>query len=110
MERQNKKKNVSKRNEKLSQYDGNYHRIFSANRAMINVGPRKTRLVFFDDSPKKKLGDSKGRQYPIEIQLKKSIWLDCIDEWSLKTVLFLMGNKRKDSKEIPKNPPEIMFR
>jgi len=33
-------------------------KIFTANRAMINVGPGKTRLVFFNDSPQKKLGDS----------------------------------------------------
>jgi len=106
--RQGEKKILSKEEEKKVQYDISNRKIFSANRAMICIGAKKVRIVFFNNPPLKESDVSEVRQCPIEIQMTKSVWLELIDELTLKTVVSLMQNKRKDTKDSPK-PPEGMF-
>jgi len=101
---------IMKKKEKRTQNDVSNRKIFAVNKAMINVGTKKVRIVFFNNPSLKKPDVSKVRQCPIEIRMTKSVWLDVIDELTLKTVVSLIQNKRKDPKDCPKErPPEVMF-
>ena len=110
MKQKDKKNNLGKKNETLSQYDVDPRRIYSANRAMICIGAKKVRIVFFNNPQSNESGISEARKCPIEIQMSKSSWLKVINELSFKTVDSLMNDQcegTKDSSE--EKQPEIMF-
>jgi len=110
MKQKDKKNNLGKKNETLSQYGVDSHKIFSANRAMICIDARKVRIVFFSKPPLKESVISEVRQCPVEIRMSKSSWLKVIDELSLKTVVSLMKDQREDTKDSSEEKqPEMMF-
>lgn len=113
MNQKYEKKKINKKNEKRVQYDINNRRIFSVNRAMINIGAKKARVVFYNHPSLKKSGVSKVPRCPIEIRMPTNTWFDILEELSVKTLVHLVQNKRKDIKdclkERPLEPPEVMF-
>lgn len=102
MEKKNKEVNLSKKNI-------NNHKIFTAKGGMICIGEKKVRILFFNYPPGKKPDSSENRPSPVVIDMTRKTWFDLIDKLTWKTVVSLMKNKCKDTREVRENT-EVMYR